>query len=209
MRKKIAVTQRLIENPTYFEIRDALDVNQSKFLEQAGYLPVPLSAACDPESYFSQIGFDGVFLSGGNDLSCVSDDPLSAQRDQFEKRVIELALERKIPIFGVCRGMQIIADYFGGELEKVENHVAVRHKLVVQSESRFADFIGRFEDVNSYHGYAVKSVPNDFHTVCESDDDVIEAIEHKTLPIFAQMWHSERESPFIETDAKITRMIFG
>ena len=70
---------------------------------------------------------------------------------------------------GSARGMQMIADYFGAELAKVEKHVAVRHRLKGN-----APWNGR--TVNSFHNMAVKAVADNLIIEARSEDGVIEAI---------------------------------
>ena len=51
--------------------------------------------------------------------------------------MIKFVISRNIPLFGVCRGMQIIANYFGANFKKVDTEVATRHKIVPNSASKY------------------------------------------------------------------------
>jgi len=135
--KKIVVTQRLLENESYHEVREALDINYCSLLQECGYLPIVLPYEVDFKKYFNDIGIDGVLLSGGNDLNVCSKNSLSKKRDEFEVELLEYCIEQKIPVFGICRGMQLIAHYFGSSFKKVENEVNVRNKLIVKSGSLY------------------------------------------------------------------------
>lgn len=46
----------------------------------------------------------------------------------MEKELLAFALQYDVPVYGFCRGMQVVLDYFGCELEQIQGHVAVRHK---------------------------------------------------------------------------------
>ena len=106
-----------------------------------------------------------------------------------------------IPLYGFCRGMQAILDYFGNDLVNVQGHVAVRHKI----KGVNADL-----EVNSYHNQAcVRLKTDELIAVMKSDDGVIEMIKHKNLPILATMWHPERENPFKYSDMKMVRQLYG
>lgn len=207
--KKITITQRLIKNNGYYEIRDTLDVRWAKLCEKLNYIPVLLPTCYDFKPYFRSLKIGGIILTGGNDLSLLSpDDELSGKRDAFEKKLIRFGIQKKIPIIGVCRGMQIIADYFHGGFKKVLNHTGTKHKLTVSDLSKYKDILKKFTSVNSYHNYGIKNLSADFVISAKSEDGIIEAIEHKKYRIFGQMWHPERENPFRETDLNLIKKLF-
>jgi len=206
--KKIALTQRLVEHEGYKETRDALDIRWGELCKRLGFLPIPLPASYDFKYYFSELGMDGLILTGGNDLASQSDNELSRKRDLFERSLIEFSIAQGVPILGVCRGMQVLAEYFGGEQEDVVGHVSTRHALVVSSESRYGSHLKELSTVNSYHNYALKGAPDDFIVSATSAEGVIEAVEHKSLRVFAQMWHSEREEPFSERELQLIGKFF-
>ncbi|MFA5879142.1 MAG: gamma-glutamyl-gamma-aminobutyrate hydrolase family protein [Candidatus Margulisiibacteriota bacterium] len=206
--KKILVTQRLIKNENYEEIRDALDVNWAKLFMELNYLPILLPTYFNFRDYFDNFKIDGIFLTGGNDLSSVNNNLLSIDRDKFEKSLIEYGCEKSIPIFGVCRGMQLIAEFFGSDFKLVQNHVNIRHDLLPDNNSRYIKEIVEIREVNSFHNYAINYLADSLQVVCTSEDGVIEAIEHKSLPIFGQMWHTEREKSFPEPELNLIKLFF-
>lgn len=193
--KKIAITQILLENDSYTERREALDIRWQELLSRLGFFPILLSVNSDIAMIDQIIGLDGIILSGGNSLSCVDDNILSQERDRFEEHVIRYALDRNIPLFGVCRGMQMIAHFFGSTLKVIDEHSAIRHD-VFTSSSRYIKSVLSISNVNSFHNYSIDMLSDDFNVVAQSKDMAIEAIEHRKYKIFAQMWHPEREDPF-------------
>ena len=94
---------------------------------------------------------DGVLLTGGESL--VKYGGNSPERDEAELFLFNWAIEYDIPLLGVCRGMQFIQDYFNNKLIKVPNHVAVRHKLHVESDFRLSKLLKKYKDVNSFNNY--------------------------------------------------------
>lgn len=207
--KKIAFTQRLIEAESYRETRDALDIRWAELCTTLHVLPVILPSSYDVSCYFNEFEIAGIILTGGNDLASVLHSTLSLKRDAFEKSVLHYAIEHHIPVFGVCRGMQLIAEYFGAAIQRVENHISTRHKMVSREYSRYFDLGSSPETVNSYHGYAVSALPECLYAVATDDAGIIEAFEHINLPLAAQMWHPERETPFKHTDLVTLRKLFG
>lgn len=195
--KKLLVSQRIAENDSYFEVREMLDISWGGFFHELGYLPIPVLIKYGIDGYFEELEPSGLILTGGNDLSIFSSSDVNVKRDSFEVLLLSKCLENKIPVIGVCRGFQLICRYFNLELEKIENHVAVRHKLKF---TKYEDSYQGDYDFNSYHNYGIRTVPDEFNIVARADDGTIEAFEHKKLKISAQMWHPERENPFRQSD---------
>ena len=157
-------------------------------------------AFCFPDTY--EIGMSNVgmrILYGVmNQMDGVWCERVFAPWIDFE----QVMRENNIPLYGFCRGMQSILHYFGNELINVKNHVAVRHTINGN--------IG-IDYVNSYHNQAcVKLKDNSkLEVLAQSEDGVIEAIKHKSLPIIATMWHPEREEIYSEKDIKRIRELFN
>jgi putative glutamine amidotransferase len=206
--KKIAITQRLVENELYSETRDALDIRWAVFFAEIGALPVILPSSYDFRRYFKEIGISGIVFTGGNDLYTVSGTPLSLQRDTFEKSLLQFAIEDRLPVLGICRGMQLIAEHFGATLQRVEGHAARNHELVTTTGCKYFAWSGSRELVNSYHAYVVATLPECFRVAASTADGDIEAIEHNSLDIMAQMWHPEREMPFKSVDIALFKRFF-
>lgn len=183
--KLIAVSQRIDFIATRGEIRDALDQRLIQFIEECGYLsiPVPNSTKCLNE-WMEKIKPDGIILSGGNNIGEYR------SRDQVERYLIKYAKERKQPLLGICRGFQMLANEHGAKLYKVDNHVAIRHTVFGEID----------KEVNSYHEYAIRECPEGFQITSRAIDGAIESIEHKSLPWEAWMWHPEREIQFNNDD---------
>ena len=207
--KKILVTQRLIENDAYKEIREALDINCSKLLYDAGYLPVILPYEVDINDYFKNLDIDGVLLTGGNDLYSVNKSELSKKRDKFEYSLIELAIKFEIPLLGICRGMQIVANYFGSKLEKVNGQVNIKHPLIINKESTYYKELSNLSLVNSFHNFAVTNLSEELIVSATNEQNIIKAIEHTKHKIFCQMWHSERENSFNKDEIKLIQRVFN
>ena len=103
--------------------RDALENDYVKYYENFGITLLPIPNVCkDLEKYFDEIPIKRIILSGGNDVNPQlygrkqENEDFSKQRDGTERRLIEIALERKLPLLGICRGAQYINVHFGGSL---------------------------------------------------------------------------------------------
>ena len=206
----VLVTQRIVEVSDYDEIRECLDEQWGRFLNECGCVSIPLTYAADIEALFHIVRIGGILLTGGNNLASVeTEDPLNRHRDLNERRLIEHAVPRGIPVLGICRGMQMICHYFGAHLTARDNHVRTNHTVVIEPGSRLFDDYGNRHVVNSYHEFAVTEPGAQLHVsgVCAGDSS-IEAVEHHHLPITGIMWHPERERPFNSCDVEFVKRFF-
>lgn len=186
----VAVSQRVDFYPDRGEQRDALDQRLILWLREAGCLaaPVPnaLWARTELDGWLERIAPVAILLSGGNDLAQV------AERDHTETLLLDYAAAKRLPVLGLCRGMQMLIAYAGAELEPLEGHVATRHAL----QPSIPDPAVWPESVNSFHRWGIRKVPQGYAPLAYTDDGSIEAIRHCSLPWEGWMWHPERENPF-------------
>jgi len=202
--KIAAISQRVDKYVHRNEQRDALDQRLNRLAYTAGLLPVPLpNRICISEkksdrkisliNWVKQIGVKAIVLSGGNDLS---EFP---ERDETENMLLDYAEEFRLPVLGICRGMQVLAVKKGGQLKKVKNHVNVCHSLVGELSG----------EVNSFHKSALVKLPGNFKILAKSSDGCIEAIRHNKLPWEGWMWHPERFPKFRKCDIDRMKQIFS
>ena len=170
-------------------------------------VPLPNFNRDRSELLLDSQSLDGFILTGGNSLSCVEPDApdVAFERDKFEKEVISYAIKNNIPILGVCRGAQVINNYFGGELIRVDNHIAIHHDLV-----SYADSFQLPEAVNSFHAWGIPSrgLGEELDLLATDKDGYVEAFIHKSQSIIGLMWHPERNTEFDPKDINILRRLF-
>lgn len=190
--KQIGITQR-VDVTEKKERRNSLDQRWIDLLMRCDLNPIILPNHLESLRLLIQnISFSGFVLSGGNDLHFYSGD--APERDEVELFLISYAIDRRLPLLGVCRGMQVIHHYFGDSLKQVEGHAGAHHAITSGHQ------------VNSYHHLAVASTTLQ---VCEqSKDGVIESTRHPDYPILGVMWHPERENPFREEDIQLIQGFF-
>lgn len=130
----------------------------------------------------NDIEFDAVVISPGPGIP-----------GQFEmNKTITLCLDRNIPIFGVCLGIQGIVEYFGGKLNQLKYP---RHgkKLKIQTNTNFSLWknIGETFSAGLYHSIYCTDIPECLTILAKDEEGIIMAIQHKELPIIAVQFHPE------------------
>jgi len=160
---------------------------------------------------------DGLMLIGGGDiegrhLGAVNHPRakfFNSLRDEFELALIKLAAQRKMPMLGICRGMQMMNIALGGSLYQDINdeqgtdfdHQQEKtpdlpvHAVSIASESCLASILGTTSvSVNSVHHQAIKDVSPRLKAVAWAPDGVIEAAESCGDQGFmlGVQWHPER-----------------
>ena len=141
---------------------------------------------------------DAYAILGGNDANpkLYSEENTASKEiddliDELDMKVIEHAVITKKPLFGICRGLQMINIYFNGSLKQhIDNHVETRHLISKVSEN---SYFTSLEEVNSLHHQTIKKLGDDLVILYESNDGEVEFITHKELPIFATQFHPEME----------------
>ena len=203
----VALSQKQEKNQ-YGDSIDTLEQNYIRYFQQWGIVPLLIpNTLLDVNSYLDQFPIQAIILTGGNEV-----DPLSygeprtegmvviPERDRTERALIEYAIEKKIPLLGICRGMQFINVFFGGKLINIKQKLGdihpprKNHPLHI-TEKNFS-FLGKTAEVNSYHTYGLTqqelAPPLHSFALCGA---LIEGIYHPTLPIIGIIWHPERVSP--------------
>lgn len=195
------------------------DFDYVEGVAQAGGVPLvlpPVAGAWGVESIIDTL--DGLLLSGGSDLhpSYYGEEPIPEldvtipERDEFEMALLEVALRRDVPVFGICRGMQVLNVALGGTLyQDLPSQVGPdllrhrqespkwqpTHEVEFYARTRTAEISGsRVIKVNSYHHQAIKDLSDDLIPSACSSDGLVEAVESRNLSdqwIVAVQWHAE------------------
>ncbi|WP_100486059.1 anthranilate synthase component I [Sporolactobacillus pectinivorans] len=105
---------------------------------------------------------------------------------------IDLCLKRHLPIFGICLGLQGIVSYFGGKLNILPVPAHGKQSVVIQNgESRLFKGIPQRFKAGRYHSICAAQLPSELLVSAETEDHVVMAVEHRSLPIAAVQFHPE------------------
>lgn len=161
---------------------------------------------------------DGLVLSGGIDIApefyagdneyVHAPDGWERARDLFEMEALEQAFERRIPVLGVCRGLQLINVVLGGTLvqdlgeqgdaaHEGANGIDKQHTVRVERGSLLAEVVGATGGlVNSAHHQAIGRLAKGLRINCRAEDGTIEGVEWDEAGdrsfLLAVQWHPER-----------------
>lgn len=146
------------------------------------------------------INLDLIVLAGGNDLHKFKKTENNKIRKKIDTFFLQRSIKKKIPLIGICYGAQFIANNFGANLKKANNHVIKKNHTIINFENH-----KRFKsNVNSFHNYKITKLSSNFKTLAiHEKDNSIEYFKHKNLNILGLMWHPERNNFFKKTDKNI------
>ena len=184
---------------------------------RAGGMPVLIPLTNDErvlEGILSQI--DGLILSGGGDIHASffseelhpSVESCDLERDHYDLFLARRAMEKQMPVLGICRGHQVLNVAVGGSLiqdipsqipesnlqhSQSEARNIATHAISIEPESNIHHILAINElNVNSFHHQAIQKPADGFAVVAQSSDGIIEAIESTTgKAVIGVQWHPE------------------
>ena len=186
----------------------SLNMRYTIAVARAGGLPVVL-VPTEADPTWLVAGIDALVLTGGGDLdpSHYGEEPadevygVDPERDRFEFALLAAAEARRIPVLGVCRGMQMVNISRGGNLlQHVEDDALhwqtspsyhAVHDVDVAADSQLAAMVGtEVLPVNSYHHQAVGRIGSGLRVVATADG-LPEACESDDGRVIGVQWHPE------------------
>lgn len=209
--KRIGITLRLSSPQAYSEPRDSLARDWYRFLAELGcgnrWLLLP-NLGAETVAYARVHEIEALILTGGDNFGV---DPL---RDDSELALLEYAVAAQMPVLGICRGVQLIHRFYGGQLGDADRqtHVAQRHRIfptTSQPVLPWQDEIAQTRSVNSFHGRQLSHpVPAPLQSWACDEHGVCEALVYPQHKIAGVMWHPEREAVFSPSDQRLCRWLF-
>jgi putative glutamine amidotransferase len=187
--------------------------NYIRAIEEFGGMPRILYPGV-PDSEFADI--DGLLLTGGGDIHPDNFDQawhpslkyVNEARDELELPLCREKIQADIPVFGICRGIQVMSVAMGGSLyQDVPSQIKdplthpakgheqdSQHEIEIEHGSRLSEIVGKsVDEVNSAHHQAVDEIGEGFDITARSEDDVIEAMENPSKKfVLGVQYHPER-----------------
>ena len=210
---KIAISQRIVTNSTYHEVRDCLSQEWPSWVTAtfpgAVMVPIPNAPMMIP-CWWNELKPDALILSGGNNIG---DRPL---RDKTEAVALRIARGQGLPILGICRGLQLLAKELGETIETEircktgENHIAQDHPVIVEAVPELGIQVPMSIEVNSFHeqGVIASDIKSQGLVFATSIGGVVEGIYHDRYKMLGLQWHPERTCPDEEFNKLILENFF-
>ncbi|TKB26205.1 gamma-glutamyl-gamma-aminobutyrate hydrolase family protein [Desulfopila sp. IMCC35006] len=192
-----------------------LPIAYTTAIEAAGGIPyiIPFTRQIEQLSAMLQIAH-GVLLTGGIDIAPQHYGEKKRDRcgrtncelDAYQFAAFRIARESKKPVLAICRGAQLVNVALGGTLyQDIFSELStplhchsggecipgVDHKVFIEPESKLHHLFGSTITVNSRHHQAIKTPGKDLLITALASDGIIEAAEHRELPITLVQWHPE------------------
>ncbi|MEE1295598.1 MAG: aminodeoxychorismate/anthranilate synthase component II [Bifidobacterium sp.] len=141
--------------------------------------------AIDPADPHALDGYDGVLISPG---------PGAPADSGASEEVIRRCAELSLPMFGVCLGMQALAEVYGCTVSHAPTIMHGKTSLVEHVDDEIFAGVANPMVATRYHSLAVEpdSVPDELEvTAWTVDDHIVQAIRHRELPLYAVQFHPE------------------
>lgn len=151
--------------------------------------------------------YDGLILPGGGDidpklfgqLNCGSRN-IDSQLDRLQMAILKAFVLRRKPVLGICKGMQLINVFFGGDIHQHLSSYAAHqyngadqiHQTTALAGSLLEQLYGSNFTVNSAHHQGVDMPGQKIRYVQFCHDGVVEGLIHEYLPVTGVQWHPER-----------------
>jgi putative glutamine amidotransferase len=190
--------------------------DMSLFLARTGYMPILIPDLPKDQLAPFLSEMQGFVFQGGADIApgTYGETPIEngrwpgdAHRDAYELSILDWAVKNEKPVFGICRGFQLLNVYFGGTLHQdlalqtgtsvehrnAEKYDRIFHEVECAKDGLLAKIYKQDRlTVNSVHHQGVKTLGRDLNVDARSKEDgLIEAFHHTALPVFGVQWHPE------------------
>lgn len=184
-------------------------------IEKAGGIPVIIPFTKDHSTLPAMMDFvQGFLFPGGIDIDpgFYNETPLNKlgsmdkALDRFQLAILKLAMEREKPILAICRGIQLVNVALGGTLfqdipsqfefstlKHTQDTLSfdTDHSVDIEPGSRLHDLFGSRIQINSRHHQSIKILGKGLEITARAPDGVVEAAQHRSLPMDLVQWHPE------------------
>jgi len=169
------IARRTRENKVYSEIQP-FNIDVRKYLhDKSGY------------------ELKGVILSGGPSSVLDKDSPILSEEN------FKFFIENKIPVLGICYGLQLLVYINGGKIHKSNVREYGNTKIkTIKSNSRLLKGTGKKFTVWMSHGDSIDRLPKDFEPTSKSTNNILSSFESTDRKLFGLQFHPEVDVDIVE-----------
>ena len=209
MKPIVLLTHKTTDTGGPFGLNYGVQATYARAIALAGAVPL-VTASNDPEEMIHIA--DGILFTGGIDVNPqfygeenLHSNPPDPDLDRMELDLFHAFFEAGKPIFGICRGIQLVNVALGGslyqdipiqvgdpELTKFVPDGPSCHPMNAVKGSVVESLFGERFWVNTYHHQGIKEPGKGLRVTARNDEGIAEAIEHESHPLLAVQWHPER-----------------
>ncbi|MEW2297611.1 gamma-glutamyl-gamma-aminobutyrate hydrolase family protein [Streptomyces sp. NPDC006743] len=184
-----------------------LPARYPRLVQRAGGLAALLPPDAPRRAAATVARLDGLVIAGGPDVEPVRygaepdprTGPPARARDAWELALIEAALAARVPLLGICRGMQLLNVALGGTLvQHLDGHAGTvgvfgTHPVTPVPGTRYAAAVPETASVPAYHHQAVGRLGSGLLASAHASDGTIEAVEPPPAAhwVLGVQWHPE------------------
>lgn len=155
------------------------------------------------ESSLNIKNIDFLIISGGNDIYDLVKSKKNLIRNKLDNKILNSAIQKKIPVLGICYGAQFISNFFNNKPFKRKGHVYKNNKIIIKDKN----YLNKsFIKVKCFHNYAIK-FHKKFEIIGICEDKTVELYRIKNKKIYGMMWHPERDLNFKNFNKTIVKKI--
>lgn len=194
-----------------------IEKTYSAAVARYGGLPVLIPSVARSSRVLKELvnRIDGLLIPGSRDMDTkhYNQEPhpklnlMNRERTAAEYIILEQALTAKVPVFGICGGMQFINVFFGGDLyqdiksllpDAGDHEKGAIHKISIKPGTILKKIINKSSiKVTSYHHQAIKKIGSGLKISASADDNITEALESEDGLVLAVQWHPELQKDYI------------
>ncbi|MCX2925902.1 gamma-glutamyl-gamma-aminobutyrate hydrolase family protein [Streptomyces sp. NEAU-W12] len=194
-----------------------LPLGYPRLVQRAGGLAAMLPPDAPEQAAATVARLDGLVVAGGPDVEPARygaepgprTGPPDRARDAWELALVRAALERRVPLLGICRGLQVLDVALGGTLvQHLDGHGGVpgvfgRHPVKPVPGTRYADAVPEETSVPAFHHQAVDRFGTGLIPSAYAADGTVEAVELPTGAwVLGVQWHPE-----MDEDLRVVRRL--
>lgn len=216
--KKIALSSAVRNKPRFIQL---LNTRWSHFIQEMGYLPIPIPNGSCINSFFDAVKPNAVILTGGNAVNVTNwinnwnHEPGTGVtiRWNLEMNLIQYCIENNVPLFGGCRGALLIGLYFNSKTVLVPPYQSNTHRSKFIQRDNLPNF-NKLERTLTHSsapkiwGFSANTLSSDLKSFAQNEEGIIDGFVHKKFKIAAMTGMPERSLIEHKFDIELVKNIF-